>query len=296
MKVLVTGAAGFIGSHVTRRLIADGHDAIAAVRPGSRAVRLDDVRDRCSIVELDVADSGAIGDLLHARTPDVVIHLAWYAEPGRYRQATAENIASLTASARLLGIASDAGCQRVVLGGTCLEHAPATGRRIYEAAKRAVHELAEGFDTSALSTTCGHVFYLYGPDEDARRVMPTVIRAVIAGEPIATTSGAQSRDYLHVADVAAAFVALAGSKVTGGIDICSGSLVTLAEVFRIIGDETGRPELIQLGALGEATDDGYAAAGDPGALLSLGWRPQHDLRAGIRETIAWWTARQEAYP
>jgi len=72
--------------------------------------------------------------------------------------------------------------------------------------------------------------------------------------------------------------------------------VTLADVLRLIGDQTGRQGLIRLGELGPPEDLGYTAAGDPAPLRALGWRPRHDLRTGLADTIAWWTARQEAYP
>lgn len=294
MKVLVTGAAGFIGAHVVRQLIVAGHDAVAAVRPGSAAARLADVRDRCAVVELDVAEAEPVTAVLRRHRPDAVIHLAWYAEPGRYRHALPENVASLRATAGLLLAAADAGCTRVVLGGTCVEHAAGDHRPIYDAAKAAAHRLGEGFAAAGVSVACGHVFYLYGPWEDQRRVVPAVIRSVLAGTPIATTTGEQTRDYLHVADVAAGFVALAGSGIDGGVDICSGSLVKLAHVLRLIGEQTGRPELVLLGERGAPDDAGYQQAGDPAALIATGWQPQFDIRSGITDTIAWWTGRQEA--
>jgi nucleoside-diphosphate-sugar epimerase len=190
--------------------------------------------------------------------------------------------------------AAQSGSRRVVLGGTCLEHATGRGRQVYEAAKAAAHRLADGFVEGGVSAACGHVFYLYGPGEDERRVIPSVIRALLAGESIATTTGLQQRDYLHVADVASGFVALAESSLTGGVDICSGTLVTLAEVLRAVADETGRPELLKLGGLGSGDDDGYGSAGDPRPLQGVGWRPHYDLHSGLRDTIAWWSARQEA--
>lgn len=294
MKVLVTGAAGFIGAHVVRQLVARGHETYALVRPGARAGRLDEVRDRSEVLEADLADVIGTGDLLREVEPEAVIHLAWYTEPGRYRHALAENVASLSASATLLLAAAHSGCRRVVLGGTCLENPVAPVRPVYDAAKVAVHRLSEGFASAGMSVACGHVFYLYGPLEDERRVIPSVIRALLAGESIATTSGLQRRDYLHVTDVAGAFATLAESSLTGGVDICSGSLVTLAEVLRIVGEETGHPELLRLGDLGTAEDEGSVSPGDPGPMRNVGWRPAYDLRTGIKETITWWNARQEA--
>ena len=297
MKLLVTGAAGFIGAHVVREALAAGHAPVAVVRPGSRTARLDEVADRCVIEDLDVGDRRGLAQVLRDHRPDAIVHLAWYAEPGRYRDAVEENLASLEATAGLLLAASEAGCGRVVLGGTCVEGAASDrGRPIYDAAKRAAHQLGEGFASSGVAVACGHVFYLYGPLEDERRVLPTVVRSVLADRPIGTTTGTQTRDYLHVADVAAGFVTLAASDVLGGVDICSGTLVTLADVLRLIGDQTGRQELIRLGELGPPEDLGYTAAGDPAPLRALGWRPRHDLRTGLADTIAWWTARQEAYP
>lgn len=310
MRILVTGAAGFIGAHVVREALAAGHEVRAVVRPGASAPRLDELTGASGrgagprLVRLDLADRARTTAVLRSERPDAVIHLAWYAEPGRYRTALAENVASLEATAGLLVAAADAGCRRVVLGGTCLEGDDDRGaaegrgsdRPIYAAAKRAAHELGSGFGGAGVSVACGHVFYLYGPFEDERRVLPSVIRSVIAGQPIATTTGTQTRDYLHVADVAAGFVALAGASVGGGVDICSGSLVTLADVLRIVGDETGRPDLIRIGELGPGDDSGHGAAGDPQPLHALGWQPRHELRAGIRDTIGWWTARQEANP
>lgn len=292
MKVLVTGAAGFIGSHVVRRLAAGRHETFALVRPGSPTRRIDDVDARIEVVEADLVDPEGTSRVLRAVRPDAVVHLAWYAEPRKYLHAVAENVASLEASARLLVAAREHGCERIVLGGTCLENAETAEPTIYAAAKGALHRLSDGFAGTGLRIACGHVFYLFGPWEDGRRVVPSVIRALLAGESIATTDGLQLRDYLPVSEVAAALCLLAESPVTGRVDICSGSSVTLADLLRMIGEEVGRPELLRLGELGPTTDDGYPASGDPGVLERLGWRQRQDLRDAVIETIAWWNAQE----
>ena len=75
-------------------------------------------------------------------------------------------------------------------------------------------------------------------------MIPAVVRALLAGTPIATTTAVQQRDYLEVTDVAAGFAVLAESGSTGGVDICSGSLVPLVDVLRAIAERIGRPELL----------------------------------------------------
>jgi nucleoside-diphosphate-sugar epimerase len=292
MKVLVTGAGGFIGAHVVRRLMAGGHETFALVRPGSSTRRIEDVRDRIEVVEADLGQGDAAGRVLREVRPAAVIHLAWYAEPGRYLHAVAENVASLEASARLLVAAAEQGCERVVLGGTCLEHAATSERTIYAAAKDAVHRLSNGFADTGLRIACGHVFYLFGPWEDPRRVVPSVIRALLAGQSIATTDGLQLRDYLPVSEVAAALCLLAESPVTGRVDICSGSPVTLADLLRMIAEQVGRPELLRLGELGPTAGDALPSTGDPGVLERLGWRQRQDIHDAVIETIAWWNAQE----
>jgi len=293
MRVLVTGAAGFIGAHVVRQILTRGHETFAVVRPGGLTTRLEDVLDGVTIVEADLGDPAQIEALLRSVRPDAIVHLAWYAEPGRYQQALTENVASLEVTAALMLAASDSGCRRFVLAGTCLENADTSTGTMYAAAKRAAHALSLGFASTGMTVACGHVFYVYGPWEDERRVIPSVIRALLSNEPVATTDGLQPRDYLHVSDVASGFGFLVESSVTGGIDICSGSLVPLKDVFEAIGAEVARPQHLRIGELGSSTDRGFPYSGDPRPLIRLGWRPRHSLRTGIRDTVAWWNARQE---
>jgi nucleoside-diphosphate-sugar epimerase len=294
MRILLTGATGFIGAHVARALVERGAEVYGLTLPGAPRDRLAEVSSRMVLREGDLADAAWVRDTIGSISPDTAIHLAWFAEPRSYLRAVDENIASLRGGLNLLEALADAGtCRRVVLGGTCLENLATSEPTIYAAAKAAQHDLAAGFTDRSMTAACAHIHYLYGPWEDERRVVPAVVRSLLRGAPIELTSGSQSRDYLHVADVAEALCLIAEGALTGRVDICSGTTVTLRDVFHEIGDATGRLDLLRIGALPDSESSGWPATGDPERLLTTGWKPRYDLRQGIQDTAAWWAKHEE---
>lgn len=288
MRILVSGATGFIGSQVARSLVAGGDDVVALTRPGSDRQRVSDLAESVTWLEVDPLDAGALGAAARSAAPEAAVLLAWYAEPGRYLQAMPENLRSLAAGVWLLEALTAASCARIVLAGTCLENQPAT--TVYAACKAGLHAAAAGLRTAGVQTTCAHVFYPYGPWEDPRRAVPSVIAALLRDEAIAVGEGLEQRDYLHVADVAEAICALVRTQAAETVDICTGRPIALREVFAQIGLEIGRPELIRYGERAPEHTD-FPATGDPAGLMSTGWRPRFDLRSGLRDTIAFWSAR-----
>jgi nucleoside-diphosphate-sugar epimerase len=293
MRILLTGATGFIGAHVARALVARGAQVHGLALPGAPRDRLADIASRLELHEGDLSDAAWTQATVGSLAPDAVIHLAWYAEPGTYLRAIPENLASLRGGMNLLeALAGGGTCRRVVLAGTCLENQATPQPTIYAAAKSAQHQLAMGFAAASMTAACAHIHYLYGPGEDERRVIPTVTRSLLRGEPIDVTSGSQSRDYLHVADIAEALCRIAESDATGRVDICTGKPVTLRDVFEEIARATGTPQLLRIGALPDSESTGWPATGDPTALLATGWQPSYNLRQGIQETTAWWATRE----
>jgi nucleoside-diphosphate-sugar epimerase len=293
MRILLTGATGFIGAQVARTLIAGGHEVHGMTLPGAPRDRLADVAPELQLREGDLGDASWVRDAVRSIEPEATVHLAWYAEPRTYLRAVPENLASLEAGINLLEALADGGtCRRVVLAGTCLENLDAPGPTIYAAAKAAQHRLALGFAERSMTAACAHIHYVYGPWEDERRVIPTVTRSLLRGDQIDVTAGLQSRDYLHVADVAEAICRIASSDLEGRVDICTGAPVKLRDVFEEIGRATGKAELIRIGALADSDSTGWPATGDPTALLTTGWQPRYNLQLGIQETTAWWTTRE----
>lgn len=289
MRVLVTGAAGFIGSHVTRALVEQEHEVYAVIRPSSPTKPIGNILDRISVVAVDLLDSKAVERAVGALAPEAAIHLAWYAEPSKYLNDADKNLESLAFSCFLLKALVGAGCRRILVVGTCLEGLPKAPPTIYLAAKRALHSIADGLTTSGVSALCAHIFYLYGPWENEHRAIPTVIRALLEGREIEVTAGEQKRDYLHVADVARGICMLAESSLTGTADVATGEALTLRQVFEAIGRETGRPNLIRFGRRPYDHNEIFSAVGDPAMLRTTGWEPSVSLDDGIRDAVAWWS-------
>jgi nucleoside-diphosphate-sugar epimerase len=293
MRVLLTGAAGFIGSQVARQLVSEGDEVTAVLSPSGQTRRIDDIVHVLSITRADLSTT-ELDTLVAAAEPDLCIHLAWYVEPTRYLSAVAENLASLTASVRLLAALDAARCERVLVAGTCLEPGSVIDgevrptETIYASAKSALHQV--GLQLDVTSFACAHIFYLYGPGENAERLVPSIIRACLEGHPVDVSSGMQKRDFLHVADVAAAIISVAKSDLRGGVDICSGTSRPLLDVFDAIGSATLRGDLIRVGNRPSRAGEPRDIAGDNVTLSGTGWQPRWSLETGIAQTVDWWRA------
>ncbi|MEA2827462.1 MAG: hypothetical protein QOG43_1901 [Actinomycetota bacterium] len=292
MKVLVTGATGFIGSHVVRELLRRDHTVDVLVRPAARFDRLRDEIGRIAVWPVDLLDGPQVDSVVASIGADAAIHLAWYAEPGSYLRDVPRNLASLEAGIRLLRSLAAGSSRRLVLAGTCLESLFHDGDEpVYGAAKRALHDVAASLACPGLNVACAHIFSVFGPGEDPRRAVPAVARALLEGRSVDLGAGARLRDYVFVVDVAAALVTVLESEVVGGIDICSGEPRPLRQVFEQVGRAAAAGHLLRFGARPVVADEDYDAVGDPTALRALGWRPGDSFAGRIDETVAWWRAR-----
>lgn len=301
-RVLLTGASGFIGRAAIRPLLESRFDVHAVARRP--------LPDRTGVTwhAADLLDEAVLEEVVFGIKPTHLLHFAWYAEPGKYWTSPV-NIDWLRASLSLLKAFYDSGGRRAVMAGTCAEYewcsdiyaedaTPAQPATLYGACKNALHDVFAAFSRQAgLSGAWGRIFFPFGPHEHMSRLVPSVICSLLRGEVAECTRGEQVRDFLHVDDVAAAFVALLASDVRGPVNIGSGSGVRVKEIVRRIGEQIGHSDLIRLGAR-------PMPAGDPPSIVAdvtrlereVGWRPSRHLGQALSETVDWWRNRLAAPP
>jgi dTDP-6-deoxy-L-talose 4-dehydrogenase (NAD+) len=316
--VLVTGAAGFIGSHVTRVLLDAGCEVLALVSPGdevpwrlsdlmgvvdvnrSRSGGFESSHGRLRLLRGRLSDTPSLESSVTSWRPEACIHLAWYAEPGKYLTSD-ENLASLKGSLALLDVLGRSGCKNVVMTGTCAEYdtdrgwlredGPTRPATLYAAAKLSMCLLGQQLAlANKMNFAWARIFYPYGEFEDPRRMVPSLIRALLDGQRFAASSGEQIRDYIHAGDVATALWALANRGTSGVFNVCSGEPVSVRGLMETIADAVGRPGLIDFGAAPVRAWEPPVICGDNARARGVDWQPRR-LRVGIEQTVRWWRTR-----
>ena len=300
MRVLVTGASGFIGSHVTRRIVQDGHTVYGVDRQGVGQERLMDLIERIHFLELDLRDEGAVRSMISEIRPDCAIHLAWYAVPGQYWTAP-ENLDCASMSLSLAKALAESGCKRLVAAGTCAEYdwdygflseavTPLKPRSLYGVCKNATRQILQAYcERVSMDFAWTRFFYLYGPGEPKERLVPSVVLALLNGQTAKCTHGEQIRDFLCVEDVASAVWAVTKSDFTGPVNIGSGQPVKIRTLVEMIARLVGGGENVEFGPMPASVEEPPLLVADVRKLRAhTGWKPTHSLEERLLQTITWW--------
>lgn len=295
-RALVTGATGFIGRWALPRLLEAGIEVHALTSRCDRAVDADGIVWH----RADLLTAGTEQVVAELR-PTHLLHLAWYAEPGHFWTAT-ENLSWVEASLRLGRAFAEAGGQRMVIAGTCAEYewqrqthcveraTPTHPSTLYGAAKHSLHTLMTRYaEQAGIELAWGRIFFVFGPHEHPARLVSSVTRALLAGEPALCSHGNQLRDFLYAPELGSAFAALLQSSVQGPVNLASGEPVQIRDLIGAIAAATGRGELVRLGARPAPPGEPDVLTADVNRLREeVGWSPGLSLTEAVERTVAWW--------
>jgi nucleoside-diphosphate-sugar epimerase len=276
-RILLTGATGFVGSHVARALVDAGYDVTAVVRTGSTGRIPEGVARIIEVDDLFGKDATWWADALSGITH--VIHMAWTATPGKYLKDPA-NLACLSGTLALAEGAIARGVSKFVGVGSCIEYAmqaeplstetPLDPRSPYAGSKAAAYlALKTAFAEAGIDFAWARLFYLHGEGEHPDRLVASLHRHLAAGKPVDLTEGRQIRDFLDVAEGAWRIAAVAMTDVTGPVNICSGKGISIRQMALDIADRYGRRDCLCFGARPENPFDPPAIVGIPTEIPDL---------------------------
>jgi dTDP-glucose 4,6-dehydratase len=304
MRVVVTGGAGFLGSHLCARFLADGHDVVGLDNFITGARRnLERVADNPSFtfIEQDVTKFIDIpGEI------DLVLHFASPASPRAYIEFGIQTLkVGALGTHNALGLAKEKG-SRFLLASTSevygdpLVHPqtedywgnvnPVGPRGVYDEGKRFAEAMAMAYNLKhGVDTKLVRIFNTYGPfmDCDDGRAAPAFISAALEGKPlIVHGDGSQTRSLCYVDDLIEGIVRLALSDHVGPMNIGNPRELSVLELAKLIVDITNSPSPIEFGP--RPPDDPTVRCPDIGlARRVIGWEPVVSLEEGLRRTVAW---------
>ena len=307
-RVLVTGASGFIGSHLVHRLLADGVDThvLTSAVSSVLGVRLVDIRDRITVHEGSLADRCAMDAVVEAARPTHVFHLGAYTHVGKSWQRVDECVqTNVQGTANLLQALDGTGYARFLNVGTSeiygdvevpfQEDKPVHPVSPYAATKYAAECLCRVFhDGHDWPIVMVRPFNAYGPRQTVDRIIPEVIIRALRGQRLKMTQGRQTREFNYVEDIADGMVrAMLVPGIEGELfNICCGEDVSIRTVAETILDLLDNPVKAEFGALPERPTEIWTMRGDnTRARERLGWKPSWSLEEGLAKTIEWY--RQE---
>jgi dolichol-phosphate mannosyltransferase len=302
VKVLLTGAGGFVGANLAARLVRAGHDVTAWIRPESPTWRLDHLGDALEVAPVDLLDQDAIDAGVRSARPDWVFHLAAHGAYSWQRDAEVIMQTNLVSTVRLLAACQRQGFSAFVNAGSSSEygfqgHAPREDELPEPNSDYAVMKAAATLHCRFVAqrddvhVVTLRLYSVYGPWEEPGRLMPTLVARGLEGRLPALVSPETPRDFVSVRDVERAFLAAAERTEAerGSVfNIGSGRQTTLREVVEVARAEMGIEEEPKWGTEPQRSWDAAVWVADAErARMQLGWSAEDDLAAGFAGLADW---------
>ena len=306
-RVLVTGAGGFIGSHLTERLVESGANVRALVHYNALGARgwLDGSphKNEIKIVAGDICDRDSVKAA--SQDVEVIFHLAAliaipysYHAPSSYVRTNVEGTLNILQAARELKVERIVHTSTSEVYGTARyvpidEAHPLQGQSPYSASKIGADKMAEAFHCSfSVPVVTVRPFNTFGPRQSARAVIPTMITQGLKGDTIRLGNLQPTRDLNFVTDIVDGFLAAASAPAAIGqtINLGSGRETSIADLAKLIGKSIGRTITIEREEERVRPDKSEVdrlLASNKLAETLLNWRSKISLEEGLQKTIPW---------
>jgi len=305
MRALIFGGSGTVGANLVRRLLADKCDVAVASRNASRAIRLAGLSDVTKL-DIDCRDADAVLAAVSAEQPDTIFHLVSSRFGAPTTTAQDHMAVNALGTLNVLEAARRCAVARVVLTGSAAEYG--TGERfheshtpqpanVYGATKLCGTILGETYQRGhGLSLINLRLFSPFGPWERAQRLIPSVILAALSDQPVKIGDDTPERDFVYLEDVADALVVAAASDAVGTVNIASGQGTSVRKTVETILELMQSRVPVECSGITRENEILKMSGDIETAQRQLGWRPRHDLRAGLEKTIAWFSAHTALAP
>ncbi len=301
MRILVTGATGFIGSRLTRFLLQKNAQVSVVMRAGSDPWRIKDILPQVRVIEGDLRQANRLAEQLKNTEFDVVVHLAWNgANSSKYKNMSSQVHENLNGSLEIVQLAKECNARKWIGFGSALEYGSRSGvfseslqpspESLYGISKYAVCLLAKKMcELNQVDFVWIRPFWLYGPFDDPLRMIPSVIGCLLRGKVPPLTLGEQSWDYLYIEDaVKAIWMLVEHPAATGIFNLGSGEVHTIRNIVERIRDLVDSSLSLGFGQVPYPEDQIMHLQADISKLKSVtGWKPQTSIDDGLGQTVAW---------
>jgi dolichol-phosphate mannosyltransferase len=304
-RCLITGANGFVGANLARRLVHDGYETHVLLRPGYQSWRLEEIQSQLIVHLVDLEHSNEVKGMVRTIRPDWVFHLAAYGAYSTQTNFSRMVDVNLLATVSLLDACSDAGVESFIYTGSSSEygykdHPPGENEVLEPNSHYAITKAAATHYCQFMARTTGikavavRLYSVYGPYEEPTRLIPALIDNGLRGKLPPLVSPSTARDFVYVDDAVDAMVCIARKPAPAGAvyNICTGVQTTLASVVETARKLMGIANEPVWASMQRRSWDTDIWVGSGATMANeIGWQSGIDFETGLKLTIEWTRSR-----